>query len=609
MSSTFSFRQTAPDASLLLREWRSKVLEGILRGVFVFWLIALVAGIYNVVIAYGREAQLHQNPLAVAAAVISLYVAATVLIAYVTFNRDLRYGIRAGVLLFAFYGLGALGLSLSSLSGDGRVFFFAFVLLTTILFDFRYGLGALVSSLLTMFVIGWLEVSGVLIVPIERQTNATYVSAWVSGSIVFLLLNVAILISAGYLLQMLSYTLSQSQKRTEKLAQLHETNLDLSAQLDLPALLHTITQRAARLLDASAGCLYLLLPDEQTLEMVVSCNALRDYTGSRLRLGEGLSGRVAQTGQPLIVNNYQEWAGRAPIYDDASFMSMVGAPIKWQGKILGVINVSDLRPDRFSAVDIELVSLFADQSAVAIVNARLFESLSKSELAERHERELAEAQVAERRRAEEQLRELVKEKELLLKEVHHRVKNNMQVIVSMLNLQSTYIEDDKTLIAFRESQSRVRSMALVHEKLYQSDNLARVDFRDYLQHLVATLFDSYRPRRSHVRLTMDVIEVALGIDTAIPCGLLINEIVSNALKHAFPDNRPGEVRIRLKEIEGEKLELIIENDGVDFPANIDFRNANSLGLQLVSSLVNQIGGVIEMCRLQPGTRFTIRFAK
>jgi two-component sensor histidine kinase len=152
-------------------------------------------------------------------------------------------------------------------------------------------------------------------------------------------------------------------------------------------------------------------------------------------------------------------------------------------------------------------------------------------------------------------------------------------------------------------------MALVHEKLYQSDNLARVDFRDYLQHLVATVFDSYNPRRSTIRLTVDVIEIALGIDTAIPCGLLINEIVSNALKHAFPDKRSGEVRIGLKEIESEKLELVIENDGVDFPDNVDFRNANSLGLQLVSSLVNQIGGVIEMRRLQPGTQFTIRFAK
>jgi len=163
------------------------------------------------------------------------------------------------------------------------------------------------------------------------------------------------------------------QWRVEALTALHETGLDLSAQLDLPTLLRTITERAARLLQAPGGGLYLLQSDGETLELVVSHNNPRDYTGARLRLGEGLSGRIAQTGEPLIVGNYREWPGRAELYGEAAFGAVVGAPIRWQGKVLGVINVNDAWPDRFGPEDAEMLSLFANQAAVAIANARLFE--------------------------------------------------------------------------------------------------------------------------------------------------------------------------------------------------------------------------------------------
>lgn len=170
-----------------------------------------------------------------------------------------------------------------------------------------------------------------------------------------------------------------NRQRLEALTALHETGLALSAQLDLPALLRTITERAARLLEAPMGGLYLLLPDAQTLELVVSYNNDRDYTGLRLRLGEGLSGKVALTGEPMIIDDYQEWEGRAPVYEQAPFRAVLALPIKWQGKVLGVITTNDNRPNRFGSADLEMVSLFADQAAVAIVNARLFESLEQRE--------------------------------------------------------------------------------------------------------------------------------------------------------------------------------------------------------------------------------------
>ncbi|MBI3244792.1 MAG: GAF domain-containing protein [Chloroflexi bacterium] len=170
-----------------------------------------------------------------------------------------------------------------------------------------------------------------------------------------------------------------NRQRVAALTALHETSLALSAQLDLPALLRTITERAARLLEAPMGGFYLLLPDEQTLELVVSYNNDRDYTGYRLRLGEGLSGKVAQTGEPMIIGDYHEWEGRAAVYEQAPFRAVLALPIKWQGKVLGVITTNDNRPNRFGLADLELVSLFADQAAVAIVNARLFESLEHRE--------------------------------------------------------------------------------------------------------------------------------------------------------------------------------------------------------------------------------------
>jgi len=215
--------------------------------------------------------------------------------------------------------------------------------------------------------------------------------------------------------------------------------------------------------------------------------------------------------------------------------------------------------------------------------------------------------ITERKRAEEQLKEALKEKEVLLKEIHHRVKNNLAVISSLLNMQSKYIKDKKTLEIFRESQNRVKTMALIHTKLYQSSDLARIDFGDYLRKLSADLLASYRLEPDTVSLKLDLENVYLDVSVAIPCGLIINELLSNALKHAFPQGRKGEVNIRLR-VEEEIIALTVSDNGAGFPEGIDFRNTESLGLQLVTALVMQLGGEIELKR-ENGTTFTISFAK
>ena len=214
------------------------------------------------------------------------------------------------------------------------------------------------------------------------------------------------------------------------------------------------------------------------------------------------------------------------------------------------------------------------------------------------------AEVAERRRAEEQVRASLHEKEVLLKEVHHRVKNNLQLVSSMLRLQSAGHSDPATLAAFEESQHRVKAMARIHERLYQTSDLARIDFAQYTRDIVSGLVRSYG---SGARVDIQVSDVMLGLDEAIPCGLIINELVSNSLKYAFRKEAPGLIRIELGlEPETDQVRLVVSDDGIGFPPGLDFRCTSSLGLQLVTTLSEQIGGAIELDR-RNGTTFVVRF--
>ncbi|MGD0235319.1 MAG: histidine kinase dimerization/phosphoacceptor domain -containing protein [Syntrophorhabdales bacterium] len=212
--------------------------------------------------------------------------------------------------------------------------------------------------------------------------------------------------------------------------------------------------------------------------------------------------------------------------------------------------------------------------------------------------------VTERRVAEERIRLSLKEKEVLLKEVHHRVKNNLQIISSLLNLQSKYIKDDQALEMFKESRNRIRSMTLIHEKLYRSKDLANIDVAEYIQNLSSNLFRSYSAGRVSLKTQVD--DILLGIDTAIPCGLIINELVSNSLKHAFPEKQ-GEIFVDLHRDDG-RFTLIVRDNGVGLPESVDFRNTDSLGLQLVCTLTDQLDGAIELNRIG-GTEFKITFGE
>lgn len=216
--------------------------------------------------------------------------------------------------------------------------------------------------------------------------------------------------------------------------------------------------------------------------------------------------------------------------------------------------------------------------------------------------------ITQRKLAEAQIQASLREKEVLLQEIHHRVKNNLQVISSLLDLQSQQIEELAMLEVFRESQNRVKSMALVHEKLYQSKNFARINFAEYTESLVSYLFKAYELTPGQVIFNLDIEETHLNIDTAIPCGLIINELVSNALKYAFPDNRSGTISISLHSDEEKHLTLSIKDDGVGIPKNFNVNSVQSLGLQLVKVLTKQLKGQIKIEHNQ-GSQFLIRFSE
>jgi PAS domain S-box-containing protein len=214
--------------------------------------------------------------------------------------------------------------------------------------------------------------------------------------------------------------------------------------------------------------------------------------------------------------------------------------------------------------------------------------------------------ITEKKRSEALTRESLREKETLLKEIHHRVKNNMQLISSLLQLQSRVIKDPDAISVFRDGQNRIRSMALIHEKLYRSSSLARVDFAGYIHSLVAILLRTYNTPSQRVSVDVKIEDISLNLDTAVPLGLLLNELISNCLKHAFPDRRPGQVIVSVQKHPGDELELIVTDNGIGMPADFEPGKSSSLGMRLIHILADQLQGSVEIS-IQEGTTFRLKF--
>lgn len=211
-----------------------------------------------------------------------------------------------------------------------------------------------------------------------------------------------------------------------------------------------------------------------------------------------------------------------------------------------------------------------------------------------------------RKTMEEQIRESLEEKGLLLREIHHRVKNNLQIIISLFNLQSHYINDAKAFEALKEGQDRIKSMALIHERFYQNEGLSKIDFDDYIRRLVENLLMSFNVAPERIRPVVEADKISLDIDTAVPCGLIINELVSNTLKHAFSETEKGELRVTFRKKENDMLQLTISDTGKGMPDGFDFEESDSLGMQLINALSNQLDARLTLIN-KPGTTFILDF--
>ncbi|BAY11629.1 GAF domain-containing protein [Calothrix sp. NIES-2098] len=270
------------------------------------------------------------------------------------------------------------------------------------------------------------------------------------------------------------------------------------------------------------------------------------------------------------------------------------APIFSGDDLWGLLAVyQNTAPRQWQSWEIELLQQIANQLAIAIQQSELYKQLQ--------------IELQERRQIEEQIRSSLKEKEVLLREVYHRVKNNMQMVSSLLNLQARSIDDAAILKLLSESQRRVKTMALVHERLYRSENLARINFATYVQHLVNDLVRSYTSSHSNISVFLEVDELELDLDTAVTCGLIINELVSNALKYAFP-NQQGEIILQFWLYDAEYYCLIVKDNGIGIPTHIDPQCTTSLGMQLIYGLTEQLGGTLQLDR-QQGTQFKILLRK
>lgn len=206
----------------------------------------------------------------------------------------------------------------------------------------------------------------------------------------------------------------------------------------------------------------------------------------------------------------------------------------------------------------------------------------------------------------EWVRSSLREKEVLLREVHHRVKNNLQVISSLINSQARTLPDAASREALRECRSRVLAIALIHEQLYRSTNYARISFSEYVRELATNIFHALNVSPLNVTLTVEMSDFPLPVDKAIPCGLILNELISNALKHAFPNDRKGTVRVEFSRTTDRRLVVSVDDDGIGMPADIDPTTSNSIGLQIVWTLVKQLHGQLNIA-LQRGTSFQVAF--
>ncbi len=373
---------------------------------------------------------------------------------------------------------------------------------------------------------------------------------------------------------------------TQQIIERQEILLELSQKdlSNMPEALQTITGASLKTLDVDQVSIWLFNPDKTKI-ICKDC-----YNGESHKQGYVIESNSYPRYFEAIKKFHNITAANAQGYYYTSefnesyfkpngIFSVMDVPIWLEGELVGVLCHETFKTRHWKFEEQDFASSLAHLISLGL-------------------------EASKRKKAEESLKASLKEKEILMKEIHHRAKNNLTIISSLLNLQSRYINDKEALDVFKESQNRARSMALIHEKLYKSDELKEINFGEYIRNLTTELLHSYQTSPG-IKLNMDIGDIDLDINTSVPLALIVNEIVTNSLKYAFPDKETGNISVSFNK-KADELQLIIKDNGIGFPADLDFKNTNSLGMQLVTSLTDQIKGSIKLER-DEGTKFIIDF--
>jgi PAS domain S-box-containing protein len=371
------------------------------------------------------------------------------------------------------------------------------------------------------------------------------------------------------------------RKRKNHLELVHRIQNEIPMNMDVETILKAAAESIGKSFGYNKVSVNILDKDKNELEYIVGWHKSGTPTprGHRQKVGEGLIGRAARLKRTIIANDVTKEPSYI-VYYQAETESELSIPLLVEDNLVGILDVQDTKKNVFTDEDVSVLQSIANYLSYVIDEKQIMDQIKTS----------------------------LDEKEVLLREIHHRVKNNLQVISSLLSLQSHQIKGKKNLEMFKESQDRVRSMALIHEKLYQSQDLARINFKEYIQTLAAGLFHSYRASPDRISLKLGVEDISLGVDSAIPCGLIVNELVSNSLKHAFPDGKEGEIRVLLHPVNRSCVELVVSDNGVGLPEDLDVRRSKSLGLHLVTILAeDQLQGEVKLKR-DKGTEFRIKLS-
>ena len=372
-------------------------------------------------------------------------------------------------------------------------------------------------------------------------------------------------------------------KRNAELSAINKIGQSLSKLAEKETIIHDICAMLGKLFNIEN--LYIALYDEDknlitfpyyTIEGKMLSTPSRNF-------GKGLTEFVIKTKKSLLINSARHEVmislGIKPHGKEA--LSILATPMIAGEKVLGVIALQNYRfENAFSQSQIETLSTIASQAAIALENAELYSSLKKS----------------------------LSEKEILLQEVHHRVKNNLQIMSSLIKLQSHYVSDKQMLQILKETESRIQSMAIVHSKLYSTQEYEKINFGEYVKNLTDNFWNTYGIKLKNLKFDLQIENIALNIDTAIPCGLIINELVSNAIKHAFPDNMKGTITVILsKEKDIDIYKLIVKDDGAGISDIINIDKTDTLGIQLVKLLSKQMNGSLEVKSAKnKGSEFIIK---